>query len=246
MGAEAPGSSSPAFRSAARLGGRLGETLPACSSGPVWSPPTSLELRYVESAALPTLAWCARIDRASERIAVLHGRGVEVRPRGFDAASLYVSNSPAFVMAAAGDEPDEIYPFYPYDPLRIFRRGVACQAGRVRPGSARRLGVHYATIMSVEGTAASFAPHMLCDSPPDHASYEALLVEGTKKIWRTPASRAAGCAIVRSPPCRGGTIRPRRRWWRGRQAAPRRLPSAIRGSRTRGPTAARTTRERSA
>ena len=188
-------------------------------------------VRCIEVAELPMLAWCARVDRDSDTVAVVHGRGVETHPRGFmeaawdgDFASrnlagatvvcgtgawledsrisfvastdlsgpifsiakpacLYVSNSPAFVSAAAGEEPDEIYPFYPYDLTRIYRRGLACQGGRVRLSSAARLGVHYRTVMSVDrGGTATFAPHRLCEAPTDYASYKALLVDGTSKV----------------------------------------------------------------
>ncbi|HET7379668.1 MAG TPA: hypothetical protein VFJ24_06480 [Gaiellales bacterium] len=42
-----------------------------------------MALRYVELAALPPLAWCARPDRHGESVVVVHGSGAETYPRAF-------------------------------------------------------------------------------------------------------------------------------------------------------------------
>src|SRR5262249_10929909 len=66
------------------------------------------------------------------------------------ADSTYVSNSPAFVMTLSGEEPDDIYPFYDYDLLRIYRQGLYCPSGRLRLRSASTLRVHFMTIITVD------------------------------------------------------------------------------------------------
>src|SRR5215831_10031234 len=84
------------------------------------------------------------------------------------AGSVYVSNSPAFVMTVAGEEPDDIYPFYDYDFLRIYRQGLYCPNGRLRLRSATRLGVHFLTIITVdERGSVKFDSHRLCEPPRD-------------------------------------------------------------------------------
>jgi len=42
-----------------------------------------LQFRYFEVATRPRLAWCARITRADDTVAVFHGSRVETRARGF-------------------------------------------------------------------------------------------------------------------------------------------------------------------
>jgi len=107
------------------------------------------------------------------------------------AGSVYVSNSPAFVLAAAGEEPDDIYPFYAYDLVRIFRRGLHCSDGRLRLRSPIPLHVHFTTIITVDARGSvGFNSHRLCDPPHDYPSYKELLLEGTRKILANAADVA--------------------------------------------------------
>jgi hypothetical protein len=104
---------------------------------------------------------------------------------------VYVSNSPAFVLSMAEEEPDDIYPFYSYDFVRIYRQGLFCPNGRLKLRSARKLGVHFTTLISVdERGGVSFEPHRLCEEPRDYRSYERLLVEGTKAVLANGADPA--------------------------------------------------------
>jgi len=97
--------------------------------------------------------------------------------------SVCVSNSPSFVMTAAGVRPDDLYPFYPYDLLHIFRCGLHCPAGEVRLADGARLCIHYATIVSVDvrGRRRCEA-HPLADAPRDFAAYRALLATAVREI----------------------------------------------------------------
>jgi len=106
-------------------------------------------------------------------------------------SSVYVSNSPAFVMTMSGEEPDDIYPFYDYDILRIYRQGLYCPNGRLRLGSGIRLGVHFSTIITIdERGAVRFDSHRLCEPPRDYQTYKELLLEGTRKILDNGADPA--------------------------------------------------------
>jgi len=182
------------------------------------------------------LAWCARVDRESDAVSVLHGSGVETQPQGFvegawndsfaslnftdatvvcgtggilehdrvrfsastdqsgplfsvaKAGSVYVSNSPAFVMAVAGELPDDIYPFYPYDLLRIYQQGLYCPHGLLRLQSSASLGVHFYTMISVDPRGSvTFDTHRLCEAPQDYESYKKLLLEGVSKVIENAA-----------------------------------------------------------
>jgi hypothetical protein len=80
--------------------------------------------------------------------------------------SVYVSNSPSFALAAAGERPDDIYPFYPYDLLDIFRKGLGGQAGPLRLSSSTTLHVHFLTIVCVDAEGAlAFEHHRSGESP---------------------------------------------------------------------------------
>jgi hypothetical protein len=105
--------------------------------------------------------------------------------------SVYVSNSPAFVMTMSGEEPDDIYPFYDYDFLRIYRQGLYCPNGHLRLRSATRLGVHFSTIITVDERASvRFDSHRLCELPRDYQTYKELLLEGTRKVLDNGADPA--------------------------------------------------------
>lgn len=71
-----------------------------------------------------------------------------------DERSVCVSNSPAFVLAVAKQQPDQAYPFYAYDLLRIYRQGLYVPDGRLKLRSRRVLHVHYTVIITVDARAA--------------------------------------------------------------------------------------------
>jgi len=105
--------------------------------------------------------------------------------------SVYVSNSPAFVMTAAGEEPDDVYPFYPYDLVRIYRQGLYCQDGRLRLRSTNSLHVHFTTLISVdEQGSVRCDAHRLCEAPSDYRSYKELLLDGVRKVLENAADAA--------------------------------------------------------
>jgi hypothetical protein len=198
-----------------------------------------MQLRYQEVATLPSLAWCARVDRGNDAVTVFHGTLVETRPQAFieglwngafasfdfvDATivagtggvaepgrmrfststvhlgalfsiakrgSVYVSNSPAFVLTAAGEELDDAYPFYGYDFVRIQRQGLFCPHGRLRLRSRAKLGVHFMTIIDVDARGRmTFEPHRLGEAPSDFRSYETMLREGTRAVLANGADPA--------------------------------------------------------
>jgi hypothetical protein len=107
------------------------------------------------------------------------------------AGSVYVSNSPAFVMTMSGEEPDDIYPFYDYDLLHIYRQGLYCPNGHLRLRSAIPLRVHFTTIITIdERGSVRFDSHRLCEPPRDYQSYKKLLLEGTRKVLENGADPA--------------------------------------------------------
>ena len=113
--------------------------------------------------------------------------------------SLYVSNSPAFVMTAADEEPDDIYPFYTHDLLRIFRRGLHGPTGYLRLNSRNRLGVHFSTLITVDARGVmTFDRHRLCEVPTDFRSYKNLLLDAVASVFEnaTDASRKLRCRPV--------------------------------------------------
>jgi hypothetical protein len=102
--------------------------------------------------------------------------------------SLHVSNSPAFAVAAAGAATDDIYPFYAYDLLAIYRRGLHGPDGRLPLRAGLALGVHFATIISVDrGGTLRFAAHRLGDLPRDYSSYAAMLHDGVRHVFDNAA-----------------------------------------------------------
>ena len=114
--------------------------------------------------------------------------------------SVYVSNSPTFVLSMSGEEPDPVYPFYPYDFVRIYRQGLFCPDGRLRLRSASKLGVHCMTLITIdERCRVSFQRHRLCEPPHDFQSYKALLLDAMKKIFDNgadPARKRRHTALV--------------------------------------------------
>jgi hypothetical protein len=110
-----------------------------------------------------------------------------------EAESIFLSNSVYFAMGAAGEAPDDIYPFYPYDLIRIFREGMYCRSGDLRLRSGIPLQVHFATIISIDRErAVRFEDHELCAPFADYRAYHALLLEEMKRVFQNaddPARR---------------------------------------------------------
>ena len=105
--------------------------------------------------------------------------------------SVFVSNSPAFAMSMSKEQPDDIYPFYGYDLIRIYRQGLHCPNGRMRLRSGNSIGVHFATIITIgERGSLRFGRHRLCEPFSDYQSYKALLLEGIKKLFENGADPA--------------------------------------------------------
>lgn len=198
-----------------------------------------MRFAYQPDPHLPALAWCARIERGRDVVAVAHGARVETHPRGFvdgawdgqfasfDIAAaaivcgtggvagdggvrfvastdehgllfsvtkdrvVHISNSPAFVLAAADEEADADYPFYPYDLLRIYRQGLHAPDGRLRLRSRVALHVHRTTIVSVDARGRlRFDRHPLDACPRDYHSYLGQLQDGTRRVLENAADSA--------------------------------------------------------
>jgi hypothetical protein len=102
---------------------------------------------------------------------------------------VYVSNSPFFVMTQAGIEPDDHYPFYAYDLVELWRRGVCYHKGSLRMRLGRKLGVHFCGIhVDQKG---NIALNGLPVSPPpvDYSSYKQLLQEGIQRVLDNAADK---------------------------------------------------------
>ncbi|HEY1328362.1 MAG TPA: hypothetical protein VGI14_15580 [Casimicrobiaceae bacterium] len=113
-----------------------------------------------------------------------HGVLFSVRSRD----AIHVSNSPAFAMAGAGEAPDPIYPFYPYDLVAIFRAGLHRPDGGLRLASGNTLHVHYTTVVSIDRQGrARFERHPLCEAPLDFRSYETLLCGAVGRVLANAA-----------------------------------------------------------
>lgn len=98
--------------------------------------------------------------------------------------SIFVSNSPVFALSMVGMEPHHTYPFYTYDLLRIWRKGLYCLSGDLKTDSAESLRVHFSAIMTVNTHwAISFETHALCSTPEGYASYQTKLADGVKEVF---------------------------------------------------------------
>lgn len=107
--------------------------------------------------------------------------------------SLYVSNSPAFVMTTADEEPDGIYPFYTHDLLHIFRRGLHGPNGYLRLKSRNTLGVHFSTLITVDKQGVmTLGRHPLCEVPTDFQSYKNLLLDAVARVFENAADASRG------------------------------------------------------
>lgn len=98
--------------------------------------------------------------------------------------SVFVSNSPVFIMTVAEEAPDALYPFYSYDLTAIWRQGLYCPNGELKLRPDVSLRVHFATTMSVDKEGSTqFKPHTLCDAPSDYSSYHAMLVKEMTRVF---------------------------------------------------------------
>jgi len=96
---------------------------------------------------------------------------------------LHVSNSPMFVMEVAGEKPRDDHPFYNYDLVRTWRRGLYCPSGKLKLVSAT-LHVHFATILNIDRAARiSYSLYPLGEPPSDFASYHHLLKGGLQGLF---------------------------------------------------------------
>ena len=104
---------------------------------------------------------------------------------------VFVSNSPAFAMSLADVVPDNIYPFYDYDFIPIWRAGLCRLGGRVRLRSSNALGVHFLGMVTVDRNATvRFEAGPLPEAPGDFAAYRSLLLAGLRDVFEN--AQAAG------------------------------------------------------
>jgi len=101
-----------------------------------------------------------------------------------DKGTTYVSNSPSFLLAAAGEELDPAYPLYSYDILHIWRRGLFCMAGKMRLASGKKFYIHFSTIVTVgQDGKVETARLPAGDFPHNYAEYHALIQGGVDAIF---------------------------------------------------------------
>jgi hypothetical protein len=94
-------------------------------------------------------------------------------------------------MTMSEEGPDDIYPFYDHDILRIFRQGLYCPDGRLRLNSSTALGLHFSTIISVDQRGSvRFDTHQLCAPPRDYQSYKGLLVDAMRRVFENGSDPA--------------------------------------------------------
>lgn len=107
----------------------------------------------------------------------------------------YVSNSMLLAMSASGEEPDPIYPYYPYDLIKIWRQGLFCQHGTFPLRSGRKLGIHFGVILEVQKDGSMKTechdPGIL---PTDYTHFKSLLDDAVSAVITNAqsAERKAG------------------------------------------------------
>jgi hypothetical protein len=109
--------------------------------------------------------------------------------------TLYVSNSLLLAMSASGEEPDPIYPYYPYDLIKIWREGLFCQHGSFPLRSGRNLGIHFGTILEVKKDCSmKLESHDAGILPLDYTQFKALLDDAVSAVITNAqaAERKAG------------------------------------------------------
>jgi len=101
---------------------------------------------------------------------------------------LHVSNSPMFVMEAAGEKPRDGHPFYNYDLVSVWRRGLYCPSGKLKLATAT-LRIHFATILNIDRTARiSYSLYPLGEPPSDFESYHHLLKSSLQGLFENARS----------------------------------------------------------
>ena len=102
--------------------------------------------------------------------------------------AIWVSNSPLFVLSAAGEKPNSIYPFYMYDLIQMWRHGLYNLSGRLKTSSNSPMCVHFGAIRSI-GADLSSSLDARPLGPPFHDfdSYRNRLIEGVREAARNAA-----------------------------------------------------------
>ena len=103
---------------------------------------------------------------------------------------IYISNSILFVLSAAEEELDPIYPYYPYDMIKIWRQGDHCLAGRLPLKSEYHLRVHFGAMVKVqaEGGAPCYEIPNPGESPTNYESYKSILGRRMKIVMENASS----------------------------------------------------------
>jgi len=103
---------------------------------------------------------------------------------------VHVSNSPVFALAASGERPDPLHPFYSYDLLRIFRRGVHGSRETLRTASPEAvLGVHFFVTVGIDrDLAMQFEGPPAGVEPVDWSHYERVLEEAVRVVVANAAA----------------------------------------------------------
>ena len=116
----------------------------------------------------------------------------------------------------AQEQPDDIYPFYGYDLIRIYRQGQHCPDGRLRLRSGISTSASTSRRSSRSMNAGPWSSIVTdCVGPfTDYRGYEALLLEGIEKAVRERGGvhRGSKSTVLSSPSQPATTPRQRRRW----------------------------------
>lgn len=95
---------------------------------------------------------------------------------------LHVSNSLPFVLAVAGEAPDEDYPFYAYDFLLAYRAGSTVGGRRLRTSGGGTLRLHIAGSLVATASGVHHAAPPAGPRPHDFTSYKRLLADGVAAV----------------------------------------------------------------
>jgi len=111
---------------------------------------------------------------------------------------VYISNSIIFALAASGEELDPIYPYYPYDIIKIWRQGDHCPAGEFPLKSKNRLKIHFGSIVKIkaDGKTAYKIPNAGVE-PSDYRHYKSILSAKVEKVMQNAAEPNR---VIRSSP----------------------------------------------
>ncbi|BDS07835.1 hypothetical protein NT6N_28750 [Oceaniferula spumae] len=99
------------------------------------------------------------------------------------AGVIYLSNSIMFVLTAAGEDLDPIYPYYPYDLIKIWRQGDHCPAGEVPLSSQNKLRFHFGALITIQsGGDIQYDFPYAGEEPSDYQEYHATLSQKVKQV----------------------------------------------------------------